>query len=117
MLLHEVYDASDRDLLFIERIAKEVTIAVNMQTTGTCVVRGIVQTYCFCHNLTPVHGVGVVIQRHRMTDNFKSIVETSIVLAVDAFFIEVCDITDFLCIAVTFSTIIDLQFHAHKQRT
>ena len=116
MLLDEENDTSDGDLLFIERIAKEITIAVNVQTTGTGIVRSITHTDCFRHDLPPIHVITMVIQGHRMADDLKAVIEASIVLAVDTFFIRVGNLANFFCVIVSFAAFIDFQFHSHKQR-
>ena len=83
---------------------------MHMQSAGFCFVRAIAELNCLLHHLRPRKILRVTFQRGRMADDLKAVVQTAVVLAVDALCVPIADGEDFLSIAADLACTVNFEF-------
>ena len=88
-----------------------------MKAASSCRMAEITHALCFAEDFRPRHFIQLILERHRMGYEFKSFIQTAVRLDVQVFCILVCNIKQFLCIAVHRAAVIDFEFHAEMAQT
>jgi len=89
---------------------------MNMDTAGVGLMAPIAHLHSFGHELLPGHFVPVEVKRHGMGDDLKSIIETSVMLAVGQRLFCIGDIEQSSGVAGQLTGTVDLQFDTHITR-
>ena len=84
MLFKEIEDTSNSRILFLFCLSKCRAAHMDMEPTGSGLMTGIAHIYRSGQYLCPGHLVLVIGQRHGVRYQLEPIVETAIMLAVEA---------------------------------
>ena len=82
-----------------------------METAGARLVGAIAQASGLVQNLFPWHMLAVVVQRHRVADDLKALIQGTVMLAVGPFLSVVDQPKNLTGVAVVLSGTVDLQLH------
>ena len=85
---------------------------MNMRAAGPGGMAEVVERRCFAENRRPWHFVQVVVQRHRVRDERKTIVQTAVRLDVQIFRVSIGDIQQFFGVIAVGTAAVDLKLNA-----
>jgi len=88
---------------------------VNVESAGTGLMAGVAHVDGFLQDGLPGHFVLMARQRHGMSDDLTTVIQTSIMFAVDVFVPAIDSIQDPAGIGVGLAGTVDLQFDTHVE--
>lgn len=113
MLFEEVQDTGNARLLLVLCTAKGVPVHMDVKAACPRLMAFIAHCNGLVQYVRPSHPFPVVVQCHRVGDNFKPLLQRTVMLAIDVLIAAVGNAQQFCGIAGGFSAIINLQFYAH----
>ena len=111
VLLKEIENPGDDLILFLQGISKGSAVDVDMEAAGACLMGAVAQTSGLVQNLFPGHMSAVVVQRHGVADNLKTLIQRAVVFTVGPFLSVVNQLENLTGVAVVFSGAVDLQLY------
>ena len=85
---------------------------MDMKAAGSGLMGGIAHTNRFPQEGLPGHIVLMVLQAHRMGDNFKAILQRAIMFAINAIGLSISFLYDVSSVGGTFPSAVNFQFYA-----
>ena len=110
--LDEIEQAGNRCLLLFIGTAECQTRNVNVKSAGSCRMAEVPHTLRFTQHLRPRHFSQMVLERHRVGDEFQPFIQTAVCLDVEIFSILVRDVEQLLRIAVNRTAVVDFKLNA-----
>ena len=114
VLFHEEQQPPDGCLLLDLRCSKTPAADVDVQTAGACLMGAIAKGNRLFHDLFPRKMSQMILRCCRMADDFKAVIQTPIMLAIEVLRITVANGQNFFGIAGKLTALVDLQLHAEK---
>ena len=115
--LNEVQQAGNRGLLLLISAAKCEARDVNMKSTRPGRVAQITHALRLAENFCPWHFSQMVLERHRVGDEFQPFIQTAVCLDVQVFSVLVRDVEQLLRVAVNRTAVINFELHAEMTQT
>ena len=80
-----------------------------MKSAGSCRMTEIAHALRFAEDFRPRHFVQMVFERHRVSNELQSFIQTAVRLYVQIFAVSIGDVQQLLCVAVYRAAVINLQ--------
>ncbi len=112
-MLDKVENATDNFVLLITVISETITVYVNMQTAGACLMRTIAKIYSVVHNIFPTE-IFVIFKSHRVTYKFHSVIKRAISFDVDMLVVLIGNIKNFFCIVIVLACFVDFKLNTEE---
>ena len=103
MQFREEQNAFDHFLLLFVGFSECISVHMDVQTAGVCHMGTIAHVNSLLKDIVPVHLIQMIVKSHRVRDDFKTVIETAVALAVDMFAANVRLLLDSGCALIVFS--------------
>ena len=110
--LDEVENPGDGSLLTLFILPEPGAVDVDVQAAGGSLMGAVFEVDGLIHDLAPRDGGNVIVQRHRVGDNLETVIERTVVFAIDVLSAAIGDIHQLFCDGIVFARTVDLQLDA-----
>ena len=112
VLFYQKQYLSDHFFLLRLIVTEGISINMNMETAGACLVRTIAHFYRFMKNRFPVHVMLMIVKCHWMRHDLKAVVNTAVALYVDMLMTGIANFFEGACVIIVLAAAVHFKLYS-----